>query len=468
MLHDVFICHASEDKDSLVRPLAEALRRENVDVWYDEFSLKLGDSLRRSIDKGLKLSRFGIVILSPSFFAKRWTDYELDGLTEKEISRGETVILPIWHEVSHDDVADYSPSLAGRVAVMSSDGISALVESITEVLRPQGSPLIAARDELIAWGLEPPVVTDPFWLEVVAASNRSPGMGAMIPEESIWGRWSFPLPPRDESAEDWGYRLAMTAMQIEWTREADAIPISPVSRPEVVLDFIQRMPGLRETCEDIPRLAAEYAPQLTIPGLGGFLEASFEDQFTSSIAKRAGTTGGEALTTNQKSPECDEEWALRSPSFGGYKPSSVASSYFSGGMFGPQVSPFKHADHLFWLLSDDSDWLPSPIRTCLIEGLRKWTVWDWTGMGGNDHGGEWPSNGRLWDAMHDAAEAGKELAWDDQTKDDLEQRIRKSVTDLSLATPPKKILQRFIDGEFAEHYIREIEERNSKRKSKTV
>jgi hypothetical protein len=270
MLHDVFICHASEDKDSLVRPLANALRQENVDVWFDEFSLKLGDSLRRSIDKGLKLSRFGIVVLSPSFFAKRWTDYELDGLTEKEMSRGETVILPIWHEVSHDDVAGYSLSLAGRVAVKSSDGLATVVESITEVLRPQGGPLIAARDELIAWGLEPPVVTDPFWLEVVAASNRSPGMGATLPEESVWGRWSFPLPPRSDNSEDWGFRLAMTAMQISWTREADAVPISPISRPEVVLDFIQKMAGLRETCEAMPRIAAEYAPQLTIPGMGGF------------------------------------------------------------------------------------------------------------------------------------------------------------------------------------------------------
>lgn len=140
-LHDIFICHASEDKELFVRSLAEALRRENLDVWYDEFSLKLGDSLRRSIDKGLKSSRFGVVVLSPSFFAKRWTEYELDGLLEKEISRGEAVILPVWHKVSHNDVAAYSPSLAGRVAVSSANGISAVVNSIADVLRPQGSPL---------------------------------------------------------------------------------------------------------------------------------------------------------------------------------------------------------------------------------------------------------------------------------------------------------------------------------------
>jgi hypothetical protein len=73
MEHDVFICHASEDKDELVRPLAAALKGEHVDVWYDEFSLKVGDSLRQSIDRGLAGARFGVVVLSPAFFKKSWT-----------------------------------------------------------------------------------------------------------------------------------------------------------------------------------------------------------------------------------------------------------------------------------------------------------------------------------------------------------------------------------------------------------
>src|SRR5271157_2431745 len=58
-LHDVFICHASEDKDDFVRPLAEALRARHVDVWFDEFVLTIGDSLREAIDRGLAASRFG-------------------------------------------------------------------------------------------------------------------------------------------------------------------------------------------------------------------------------------------------------------------------------------------------------------------------------------------------------------------------------------------------------------------------
>ena len=85
---DLFISHASEDKEDLVRPLAEELVKYGVNVWYDEFSLELGDSLTASIDKGLIDSKFGLLIISPAFFQKRWTEYELKSLLTKEINGG--------------------------------------------------------------------------------------------------------------------------------------------------------------------------------------------------------------------------------------------------------------------------------------------------------------------------------------------------------------------------------------------
>lgn len=113
--YDVFISHASEDKDNVVRPLASALKSGGLEVWYDEFELKIGDSLRRKIDKGLASSRFGIVVLSQAFFQKGWTNYELDGLVTRSVS-GDQILLPIWHNVSKQEVMDYSPSLADKVA----------------------------------------------------------------------------------------------------------------------------------------------------------------------------------------------------------------------------------------------------------------------------------------------------------------------------------------------------------------
>ena len=112
---DVFISHASEDKNEIVRPLAHALREAGLSVWYDEFELRIGDSLRRKIDSGLARSRFGIVVLSKSFLGKGWPNYELDGLVTRAVT-GEQVILPIWHNISKKEVIDYSPSLADKLA----------------------------------------------------------------------------------------------------------------------------------------------------------------------------------------------------------------------------------------------------------------------------------------------------------------------------------------------------------------
>jgi hypothetical protein len=112
---DVFISHASEDKDAIVRSLANALTGLGLKVWYDEFTLRIGDSLRQKIDKGLANSRVGLVVLSPSFIAKGWTNYELDGIVTRTVS-GDQILLPIWHNITKQEVIDFSPSLADKVA----------------------------------------------------------------------------------------------------------------------------------------------------------------------------------------------------------------------------------------------------------------------------------------------------------------------------------------------------------------
>lgn len=112
---DVFISHASEDKDEIVRPLAVALEECGLKVWYDEFELRIGDSLRRKIDHGLANSRVGVVVLSEAFFKKGWTNYELDGIVSRSVS-GEQQLIPIWHKISKSDVMKYSPSLVDKVA----------------------------------------------------------------------------------------------------------------------------------------------------------------------------------------------------------------------------------------------------------------------------------------------------------------------------------------------------------------
>lgn len=131
--YDVFIAHASEDKDAVVRPLAEQLQRRGLRVWYDEFTLTVGDSLNESINRGIGRSRYGVVVLSPSFFNKNWPQKELNGLTAKEVA-GQNVILPVWHEVTKEDVLKHSPIIADKVAGQTREGIESLANDIAKAV----------------------------------------------------------------------------------------------------------------------------------------------------------------------------------------------------------------------------------------------------------------------------------------------------------------------------------------------
>lgn len=135
-LPDVFISHATEDKEKVARPLAEALRNNGLDVWFDEYSLKIGDNLRESVDNGIKTSRYGILILSKSFFEKQWTRKELDAFFAREIT-GQKVILPVWHELSFEDILELAPTLANRYAIKTSDGMEQMVNQILKVVKPE-------------------------------------------------------------------------------------------------------------------------------------------------------------------------------------------------------------------------------------------------------------------------------------------------------------------------------------------
>lgn len=390
MLFDAFISHASEDKADFVRPLAERLRQEHIEVWYDEFSLRVGDSLRRSIDKGLSQSRFGVVVLSPSFFAKGWAQRELDGLVAREIDE-HGILLPVWHGVTRSDILAYSPPLADKVATSSADGIDEVVRKLCEVIRPQGSTLVIARDLVIEMGFNPPVVTDDWWLDAAAASEPNDMEGGWQSAMG-WGRWGFPLPPRSRQPAERGQRLAYAAMQMEWQNAANAIPVTQVTPPDQVHRFIDEMPGLAETCHDFPHYLAVYAPQLCIPGFGG----QFEDLFD---------TLHEMSRADESTKGPDPHFRLRDPNIG--KPGCEVNAYeffFGYGVsFGPSARYYESPEYIAWLLSDSSRFLPAAIRSGLTSGMAELTSWPWNERELNplDEFGydRAACDGRLWDAL---------------------------------------------------------------------
>ena len=132
-----FISHDSRDKDAFVTDLVRELSIRLCPVWYDEYRLKPGDSLREQIESGLKSCRRCIVILSKNFFSNPgWTKKEFDSIYTREIIKAENVIIPVWLDVTKDDVFDYSPSLADRLGIPASLGAEEVASRLVRVLKP--------------------------------------------------------------------------------------------------------------------------------------------------------------------------------------------------------------------------------------------------------------------------------------------------------------------------------------------
>ncbi len=132
---DIFISHATEDKESVAIPLAKELSKYPIKVWIDNQELKIGDSLMAKINEGIAKSRFGVVILSPSFFAKEWTERELDMLFMKS-GKNNVVILPVWHNVTLEDVKSYNLYIASKLGIPTSKGLDYVAAEIAHRLWP--------------------------------------------------------------------------------------------------------------------------------------------------------------------------------------------------------------------------------------------------------------------------------------------------------------------------------------------
>jgi hypothetical protein len=140
---DVFISHASENKDEVARPLAQALQARGWSVWLDELELTVGDSLTHRINGALARSKFGVVVLSPEFFEKEWPKQELAGLAAREIDASQKVILPVWHNIDRAYLTERMPVLADRLGALTSMGIEDVANKLSRALQAAGTPRLA-------------------------------------------------------------------------------------------------------------------------------------------------------------------------------------------------------------------------------------------------------------------------------------------------------------------------------------
>lgn len=111
MKYDLFLSYSTEEKENIVRPLANQLRDWGYIVWFDAHVMALGDSIKGSIDKGIINSDCAVIIISKSYLTKQWTKYELNWFAAKENTKGKHSIIPIWHDISPNEVDSFISTL---------------------------------------------------------------------------------------------------------------------------------------------------------------------------------------------------------------------------------------------------------------------------------------------------------------------------------------------------------------------
>ena len=94
----VFISYASEDKTAFVQRLHEALK-DKFEVWFDDRSLLVGESIPFGISDGIKACDWAVVVLSQNYIRKKWTKEEFEMLLTLEKS-DRKIIIPILGHVT--------------------------------------------------------------------------------------------------------------------------------------------------------------------------------------------------------------------------------------------------------------------------------------------------------------------------------------------------------------------------------
>lgn len=138
MTPDAFICHDSRDKQ-FVEELYTALVKRQAKVWFDKYSLKVGDSLTRKIDEGLRTCHHAILIVSKNLLSnKSWARAEFESLQTRQILSGDKkILLPIWLGVSVEEVKEYSLWLADKFALDGAEEITRIADKLVQVFNEE-------------------------------------------------------------------------------------------------------------------------------------------------------------------------------------------------------------------------------------------------------------------------------------------------------------------------------------------
>lgn len=106
-----FISHATENKIEYVDDLVEEIKSLGISVFYDSNTISWGDDLKERINKGLQTCELAVIVISPEYFGRKWTEYEIKTLLERQHKEQNKLILPLLYRVSKEDFISHYPTL---------------------------------------------------------------------------------------------------------------------------------------------------------------------------------------------------------------------------------------------------------------------------------------------------------------------------------------------------------------------
>jgi uridine kinase len=271
MEFDVFISHASEDKLDVVEPLVARLQGLGLKVWLDATELRIGDSLRRKIDAGLRQSKYGVVVLSPHFFNKEWPQKELDALVAREDGCSK-VILPILHNFTHKGVANHSLLLADKLAANTKEGIDIVALQIADAVRGEDRSVDLNVSERTVVGISGGSCSGKTWL-AEKLRNLNPNKITLLDLDSYYRERQNVegLDCKHDNPNAIDFDKAIKDLVLLKAGREVIIPI---------YDF--------ETHEKVGERVCKPAPLLVVEGLFAFANQPFRDEIDIKVWLNAG------------------------------------------------------------------------------------------------------------------------------------------------------------------------------------
>lgn len=350
----IFISHASEDKLEFVAPLANELINASFDVWYDEYEIKPGLSIRQSIDRGLICCDIGLIVLSRNYFNKQWTQLELNAYFSK-MTAGQSRIIPIWYKVNKQDILNFSPLLVDILGIDGSLPMKEIISILSKAIYPQETTLQKARRLIEAKGLDTPDFSDDWWIKVAQFSEQY----------NIFTPWYFPV--SQEESHELFQKLAWNALKLNWLNKYSNL-LNQFTSPNILLNIIENAPGMKEAVQN--DYLATYAPQLLF--CDNYLGSNLKQRALNikRVIKQPDKSYICKLTNDGKIPSQNRIYALLEDDFGGYKSGYLLQHFVEGENFGIRPSFLSYWEVLILLNTKYSRIYPEKVITVLLNGFK--------------------------------------------------------------------------------------------------